>query len=142
MSMKRLLIVLSVLALGACSLEKQGVPEFVGPSTLGLQLDVKASPDVLTRDGVSQSTIEVTATDGATGQPVADLTVQVTASLNLGTIVTPSIRTNGSGKASTVYVAPGMGGTTTATITVTPNTTNFQNTVPRTITIRLFQPTS
>ena len=140
--MKRLFIVLSMVALGACSLENQSKPDFVGPSTLGLQLDVKASPDVLTRDGVSQSTIEVTATDGATGLPIQDLSVQVTGQLNLGTIVTPSIKTNASGKASTVYIAPGTGGTTTTTITVSPNGTNFQNTVPRTITIRLFQPTS
>jgi len=138
--LKRMLIIgLTVTALGACTLDKQAPGDLVGPSALGLTLDMRATPDVLTRDGVSQSTIEVTATD-ANGQRVRDLSLQVVASPNLGTILTPTIKTNAQGQASTIYVAPGMGGTTTATITVTPFGSNNQNTQVRTITIRLFQP--
>jgi hypothetical protein len=137
---KRILIAaVTVLAVSACTLDKQAIPDMTGPSGLGLSLDITASPDVLTRDGVAQSTISITATDGQ-GHRVPDLVLQVVASPNLGTILTPSIKTNASGVASTIYVAPGFGGTTTATITVTPTGSNFQNTTARSITIRLFQP--
>lgn len=140
MAAKRILaVVLAVAALSACSVDKLEVPGMVGPSGLALTVDVKASPDVLVRDGVSQSVIEVTVLNGA-GQPMADVGLQVVASPNLGTIQTGSLKTNSSGKASTLYTAPGFGGTTTATITVTPAAGNYQQTLPRTITIRLFQP--
>lgn len=139
---KRILIAAAtLLAVSACTVSKENVPGLVGPSGLALSLDITASPDVLVRDGVSQSTIEITATDGA-GHRIPALGLQVVASPNLGTIESPSLKTNSSGRASTIYVAPGWGGTTTATITVTPTGSNYQNTVPRTITIRLFQPAS
>ena len=138
---KRILIAAAtVLAVSACTTDKQNVPDLTGPSGLGLSLDITASPDALTRDGVGQSTIAITATD-AQGRRIPDLNLQVVASLNLGTIQNPTVRTNSSGVASTVYTAPGFGGTITAIITVTPFGSNYQNTTPRTITIRLFQPT-
>ena len=138
---KRILMtVVTVLAVSACTLDKQDAPDVVGPSGLGLSLDIKASPDALLRDGLAQSTIEITAKD-ALGNAVPDLGLQVVASLNLGTIQTGSLKTNSSGRASTVYVAPSFGPATTVTVTVTPSGSNYQNTVPRTITIRLFQPT-
>lgn len=129
------------MAVSACTLDKQTAPDAVGPSGLGLSLDITASPDVLMRDGLSESTIAITATDGF-GHSVPNLGLQVVASPNLGTIQTASVKTNSSGRASTIYVAPGFGGTTTATITVTPTGSNYQNTASRTITIRLFQPAS
>jgi adhesin/invasin len=138
---KLLIIVTAALVLGACTTKKDGIPGLGGPSGLALSLNITASPDQLTRDGVSTSVIEITATD-ANGNVIPDLTLQVAASNNLGAITTPSVKTNGSGKASTIYTAPGPGGTTTATITVTPSGTNYQNTTSRTIQIRLFQPPS
>ena len=139
---KRILIAaVTVLAVSACTVDKQIVPDIAGPSGLGLALDITASPDVLIRDGVAQSTISITATD-AQGHRIPDLALQVVASPNLGTLQANSLKTNSSGVASTLYTAPGFGGTTTATITVTPTGTNYQNTTPRTITIRLFQPAS
>ena len=139
---KRILIaVATALAVSACTVDNTVVPDIAGPSGLGLALDITASPDVLIRDGVAQSTISITATDGQ-GRRIPDLALQVVASPNLGTLQANSLRTNSSGVASTLYTAPGFGGTTTATITVTPTGTNYQNTTPRTITIRLFQPAS
>ena len=134
-----LTVALAAAALSACTVGSSKAPDLVGPSSLGLALDIKASPDVLFRDGVAQSVIQVTATNGD-GANVAGLGLQVVASPNLGTIQTGFVTTDASGKASTVYTAPGFGSTTTATITVTPTGSNFQQTVPRTITIRLFQP--
>jgi hypothetical protein len=137
---KRILIAAAtVLAVSACTLDKQNAPDMTGPSGLGLSLDITASPDVLMRDGVAQSTISITATDGQ-GQRVPNLALQVVASPNLGTLQAGSLKTNTSGVASTIYTAPGFGGTTTATIMVTPVGSNYQNTVPRSIFIRLFQP--
>lgn len=133
-----LTVAVAVAAMSACTVDSSKAPDLVGPSALGLSLDIKASPDSLTRDGLSQSVIEVTATNG-NGAAVAGLGLQVTASPNLGTIQTGSLTTDSFGKATTVYTAPGNGGTTTATITVTPSGSNYQQTVPRTITIRLFQ---
>jgi hypothetical protein len=139
---KRILIAAAtVLAVSACTLDKQNAPDMTGPSGLGLSLDITASPDALMRDGVAQSTISITATD-AQGRRVPGLGLQVVASPNLGTLDAGSLKTNSSGVASTLYTAPGWGGTTTATITVTAVGSNYQNTTPRTITIRLFQPTS
>ena len=127
---KRILMtVVTVLAVSACTLDKQDAPDVVGPSGLGLSLDIKASPDALLRDGLAQSTIEITAKD-ALGNAVPDLGLQVVASLNLGTIQTGSLKTNSSGRASTVYVAPSFGPATTVTVTVTPSGSNYQNTVP------------
>ena len=97
---KRILIAAAtVLAVSACTLDKQNAPDMTGPSGLGLALDVTASPDVLTRDGVAQSTISITATDGL-GNRVPNLTLQVIASPNLGTIQTGTLKTNSSGVAS------------------------------------------
>lgn len=141
MRAKILVIVTAALVLGACTTKKDGTPGLSGPSGLALSLNVTASPDQLTRDGLSTSVIEVTATD-SDGNVIPNLTLQVSASVNLGAITTPSVKTNASGKASTIYTAPGPGGTTTATITVTPSGTNYQNAVNRTIQIRLFQPPS
>jgi len=137
---KRILVAaVTVLAVSACTLDKQSVPDMTGPSGLGLALDITASPDSLVRDGLSQSTIQITATDGL-GHRVPALGLQVVASPNLGTLLSGSLKTDANGVASTVFTSPGFGGTTTATITVTPTGSNYQNTVPRTITIRLFQP--
>ena len=90
MLVKRILIAAAtVLAVSACTINKQDAPGLVGPSGLALTLDITASPDVLVRDGLSQSTIEITATDGA-GHKIPDLGLQVVASPNLGTIQIPA----------------------------------------------------
>ena len=138
---KRLLVVMCVAAVGACTLDKQSAPDLTGPSGLALNLDVRATPDALTRDGVSQSTISVTATNGA-GQVVSGLGLRFTVSPNLGSVTPVAGSTNSSGRATVTYTAPGEGGDTTTTITVTPVSTNYQNTVARTITIRLYRPIS
>jgi len=135
---KLLAVAVTVFAMTACAVDKTSAPGLTGPSGLGLSLDVTASPDVLVRDSVSTSTIEIVARDG-NGNVIPNLGLQDVASVNLGTLSAGSIKTNSAGKATTTYTAPGQGGTTTCTITVTPTGSNFQNTQPRTITIRLFQ---
>jgi hypothetical protein len=71
--MRRVLnpVVIMMLAAG-CTLDNQGMPSFSGPSGLGVLVNVTATPDVIPQDGASQSTVRVSATDGA-GQPLAGM---------------------------------------------------------------------
>jgi hypothetical protein len=136
---KRILLVACLAAFGGCTLDKQTAPDIAGPSSLGLAIDIKATPDVVVRDGVSTSTIEVKVRD-AEGRPVADRTVYFGTQINLGSVSAQSAKTNSSGIASVIYTAPPAGNDTTTTITVTPVGDNSQNTVGRTVAIRLVRP--
>jgi len=136
---KRILLVACLAAFGGCTVDKQTAPDYTGPSGLALSMDVTASPDVVFRDGVSTSTIEVTMRD-ADGRLLVDRTVYFGTQLNMGTVSHPSARTNSAGKASVIYTAPPAGNDATTTITVTPESNNNQNTVGRTVAIRLVRP--
>jgi hypothetical protein len=136
---KRILLVACLAAFGGCTVDKQTAPDIAGPSGLGLSIDVKATPDVVVRDGISTSTIEVTMRD-ADGRLLADRTVFFATQLNLGSVSSQSVKTNSSGKASVTYTAPPVGNDTTTTITVTPVGDNNQNTWARTVAIRLVRP--
>ena len=52
--------VAAAVALSGCTAKKTEAPELTGPSELGLSLEMRVSPDVLTMDGVSQSTLTIT----------------------------------------------------------------------------------
>ena len=134
-----LTVAVAVAAMSACTVDSSKAPDLTGPSTLGLNIEIKASPDMLYRDGISTSVIEVTASSGS-GQPVAGLAMQIVPSPNLGTVDKGAVTTDAAGKASALYTVPGPGSSITATITVTPVGSNYLQTQPRTIQIRLFQP--
>lgn len=136
---KRILLVACLAAFGGCTMDKQSAPDIAGPSGLALSIDVKATPDVVVRDGISTSTIEVTMRDGD-GRLLADRLVYFATQLNLGSVSAQSVKTNSSGKASVTYTAPPAGNDTTTTITVTPVGDNSQNTFGRTVAIRLVRP--
>lgn len=57
------LALVSGLALSGCTVKDVNAPALSGPSTFGTQVRITASPEVLTQDGISQSTITITATD-------------------------------------------------------------------------------
>jgi len=57
-----------MMAIAGCALDKQGAPSLTGPSELALSLTTTATPDVITQDGTSQSTIQIVAR-GPNGQP-------------------------------------------------------------------------
>jgi len=139
---KRLLfipVVLSLAAVGGCTVDKQNAPDLTGPSAMGLAFEITASPDVLFRDGSSQSTIEVTVRD-SNGNLVANQSMFIAGQLNLGTLSAATGKTNSSGKVAFLYTSPAPGADTTTTLTVTPVGTNTQNTVGRTVAIRLVRP--
>jgi hypothetical protein len=81
---KRFLALTAAFLLTGCALDKQSAPALTGPSELGLSLEVKATPDIITQDGQSQSFIEVTARD-ATSQPAKGVTLRVSTAVN-GTV--------------------------------------------------------
>ena len=136
---KRILLVACLAAFGGCTVDKQSAPNISGPSGLALSMDIKATPDVVFRDGVSTATIEVTMRDDQ-GRLLADRTVHFAGQISLGTLSASAVKTNSSGKATVTYTAPPAGFDTTTTITVTPVGENYQNTVIRTVTIRLVRP--
>lgn len=138
----------------ACTLKDQAKPDFVGPSELGLSLELTANPDVLRWDGASRSLITVVARNSM-GQPQANVaaTVEVM-SVNpndsttrvfydLGTISARSIVTGSDGRASLTYTAPllsGESGEIPVWIVVTPSQGNAANQQPREVQIRLLPP--
>ena len=132
-------MMMSLATFGGCTLDSQKAPDLAGPSSLALSFDLTASPDVLMRDGVSTSTIEVTARD-ANGAPVNGVTMYIAGQLNLGTLSASTGTTNSAGKVSFIFTSPGFGNDTTTTLTITPVGSNHQNGLGRTVAIRLLRP--
>jgi PKD repeat protein len=68
-------VVLAVVAMSiGCTMKKQEAPELSGPSEFGTSIAIAITPDVLQQDGVSQSTVTVTArgpNGGAGREPAA-----------------------------------------------------------------------
>lgn len=127
-SLRRHGLVLGALALIAASngcgvggLDDVKVPPLIGPSETGISLDMKASPDTLNADGVSQSVVRILVRDQngkpAPGQQLAVRLAQgdgflVAGSLVVGPLQTAaSLATDNSGVAQVVYTAvfsPGL----------------------------------
>ena len=98
-------VAMVAMATAACGLDKQAEPALIGPSGLGRQVLVTASPDQLPRDRSSQSVITVEVRD-ATGKGVAGqlVSVGVTAGAQVSQ---PQVTTGADGKASFAVLAPG-----------------------------------
>lgn len=147
--MRRLVTLVAVVALAACSLDKQTAPPLAGPSELGLSLAVSATPDIITQDGQSQATIEAVARDAA-GQPMSGLTLRVetyvgTTPVDFGVLSSKVISTGSDGRAVTSYRAPSappptQSDDTLVTILVTPVGGNYAGTVSRQVDLRLARP--
>ncbi len=135
--------------LGGCKVKKADPPALSGPSELGLSITVEASPDVLTRDGFSQSRIVVIARD-ANANPVSSLSVrlEITVSgvvVDFGQLSTRTVVTGTDGRAVATYTSPlpppeSVDTFTIVTILATPIGTNFANAVARAVDIRLVPP--
>lgn len=136
-------------SLSACTVHKTEVPALTGPSTLGINITVAASPDVLTQDGQSSSIVTITAMD-SNGQPKANLNLRV--DITVGGVVTDFGRlsaknavTDATGRAALIYTAPAppaviVGNGTKVDIQVTPFDSNFDNAQPRVASIMLTPP--
>jgi PKD repeat protein len=149
----RTLLAIAVLSIGtACTVHKADTPTLSGPSDFALSLSVVASPDAISQDGGSQSSIRVTAR-GPDGKGVVGLSLRMDMRVNgvaqdFGALSARNIVTGSDGTASVVYTAPpaapgGITGTcaslpgTCVTIVATPLGTDFSAAVTRSVEIRL-----
>lgn len=132
----------------ACTTKKTEIPGLAGPSELGLSLAIAATPDILSKDGTSQSNVIITARN-SNSQPVTGLVLRVETVINgtladYGRLSTKNVTTGSDGRATVVYTAP-LGPATgnsqedesVITIIATPVGTDFNNAVSRSVTIRL-----
>lgn len=114
-------VLLLVASLGGCGLEEVDVPDLDGPSTYGTGVRVTATPDIILADGLSTAlvTANVWDNDGraATGRQVFFQISHATGlSADIGKLRSTGpdqdlgtgmlVRTDGSGAARVVYVAP------------------------------------
>jgi PKD repeat protein len=110
-ALKTLAAALATIALTACTLhEAEAPPSLTGPSGPAQTISISATPDSISQDGSSTSTITVTAAKN--GQPLANLELRFDMKVNnaasdLGTLRPGrSARTDASGLATVIYTAP------------------------------------
>ena len=145
----------AVAATAACTVHSTEVPSLAGPSELALTLKVTATPDSITQDGGSQSSVKVTAI-GPDGKPISGLPVRVDMVVggvpqDFGTLAARTLVTGNDGSVTTVFTAPaappngqfgscnGLPGTC-VTIVAAATGSNFTTTNPQSATIRLVPP--
>jgi chitodextrinase len=126
--------------LTACTMDKSQTAVLSGPSEFGLSIDLSANPDVLTRDGNSQSVIRVVAFSPS-GQPQPGKHFRLTMSpQNGGTLSDAEVVTGADGRVSALYTSAALSmPIQRVTIGATPigNGGNFDNARTQTITISL-----
>jgi PKD repeat protein len=133
----------------ACTVHQaDSAPPLTGPSGLAQSVTITATPDNITRDGQSRSTIVVRVID-ATGQPAAGVSLRMDmlvggSLVDFGTLSLRTIVTGSDGRATTVYTAPPAlptssptSGVGAVTISATPIGDNAQISLPFTTEIRL-----
>ncbi len=112
--MKRIAFALALttaaLAATGCTVHQTEAPALTGPSEFALSLSMSASPDTLSQDGRSTSTIVVTARD-VNGKPLANVSLRLDMRVDgqagdFGTLSNRTVSTGSDGRASVVYTAP------------------------------------
>lgn len=104
-----------IVAMNGCGLDEVRIPPLNGPSEAGLSLDLKANPDTISADGVSQSVVRIQARD-QNGRPAPGRQLAVALKSGDGFIVAGSVlvgplqsavslQTDSNGIAQVVYVA-------------------------------------
>jgi PKD repeat protein len=127
--------------LAACSIEKDMPPSIAGPSEFGVALTMSATPDILMRDGNSMSVVTLSVRNSDGGAIAGQRVMLGLSPSNGGTLSNYEVVTGPDGRASFELMAPP---TSTAvevvSIVATPVGQNFDNTVSRTMSIRLVGP--
>lgn len=100
-------LVLLAAVSSACSMDKTKQPALAGPSEFAVSMEMRATPEVLERDGSSQSVIRVFARDFTTGKTAA---ARRTFALTLdpvdaGTLSASQVTTGADGWGSVIYTA-------------------------------------
>lgn len=144
----RAAVVLATVAAAGCSLEKQGAPALSGPSEFGRSVTLLATPDRLTQDGVSTSTIRATMLDEA-GRPISAAPIQWNVTASDGrTFVQPSsniTHTDSNGATTITVTAPPAPAALPSTplrltISATPYGSNSANAAAREVEVTLVPP--
>jgi PKD repeat protein len=96
--------------LAGCTVHQTEAPDLTGPSELALSVTMTASPDSITQDGRSNSTITLTARD-ASGRSASNVSFRLDMIVDnqigdYGTLSTRSITTGSDGRATVTYTAP------------------------------------
>jgi hypothetical protein len=147
---RRPLLIALIALTTACTVHQTDVPSLTGPSEFGLSVTVTAQPDIITRDGFSQSTIGITARD-ANGAPVSGTQFRVDMAVanalqDFGTLSSRFVFTGSDGRATVRYTSPSppLPGTAVLvdriTIVVIPVNSNYQAATTQTADIRLVLP--
>jgi PKD repeat protein len=134
---------LVALTAGACNMKEQRAPGLTGPSEFALSLSLSATPDIVVRDGSSQSVVTLTARD-AEGRPVSGQRVFVGLSpMGAGTLSASEVVTGADGRATVEFTAPASSSAVSrVTLTATPVGQNLDNAVSRTMSIGLLGPSA
>jgi PKD repeat protein len=124
---------------GGCMMQNQSAPQEMGPSSYGWALTITATPDVLPRDGSSQSIIRLNYRDGVTNQPLAQRRIVVATST--GTLSAGEVVTDAGGNASITFTAPSVNTPAiTASVTALPVGDNIDNSVAQFVRVGLLGP--
>ncbi len=137
------------IAVAGCTVKKSERPPLAGPSELGLSLTVNANPDIISRDGSSQSVIVVEARD-PNARAVSNLSLHADISVggtvvDFGRLSTKYFATGGDGRGTITYTAPPPSTDASdpgsiVSVVVTPVDSNYANATGRTVDIRLAAP--
>jgi len=128
----------ALVASTACGIDKTTAPGMSGPSEFGTSLVLTASPELLPRDGVSQSTIAITVRDSS-GNLLANRSLRVGASA--GRLSASEVTTGSGGIATVLYTAPSVNeDVNLVTIQAAPVGNDWANSVPRSVDVRVVGP--
>jgi len=140
-------VLTAVAAAAGCTMKSQEAPPLTGPSEFGTSITLTATPDAITQDGGSQSLITITARDSK-GDPLRSLSLRTDIIVggvraDFGSLSARNVVTGTDGRANLVYTAPppvpglDVDLNTVVTIQATPSGTDFANSTPRIVSIRL-----
>lgn len=138
-----LVAVLAAAAAASCGIEKQEAPALAGPSEFAVSITLTATPDQLTRDGESQSTISAIVRDH-NNTPVRGVVLNLTVDpANGGVLSAYQVVTDADGVARVVFTAPTVSTPVdTVSIVATPVGENYSNSTSRIVRLGLGGPTA
>ena len=139
----------ATIALAGCTVKKTEAPALSGPSEFGLSLQITASPDQLSQDGLSTTQVQIVAR-GPDGRPArgVSMRVEIVAGgvlADYGRLSARNVVTGEDGIGRVVYTAPPplrepVDNFTIVTLLVTPISGDFAGSNARSVEIRLVPP--